>query len=475
MTPTSSGTFPRALALDAFRGYAILTMVLSGTIAFGILPGWMYHAQVPPPSHQFNPAIFGITWVDLVFPFFLFAMGAAFPFSIGKVLRKKNGKYKAVLNALNRGAQLTFFAIYLQHLYPWSISNPQNIRSWLTTLFAFALLFPMFMRLPGKYSSRLRAFVKVAAYGMAILLLLTTNYANNRTFSVAYSNIIILVLANMAIFGSLTYIFTAHNRLVRIAILPFIMAVFLGSTSEGSWVQWLFNFTPAPWIYKFYYLKYLFIIIPGSIAGEYLQTWIKSGTNTEQENRSEKPQAWKMLILSAILVVSNLYGLYTRQLGFNIFLTSGILFTGLYLLRQQKTNYSILWKNLFTAGAYLLMLGLFFEAFEGGIRKDSSTYSYYFVTSGLAFMSLIFFSVICDFFRWTAGSRFLVMSGQNPMIAYVSSSMLIMPIVSIVGITPYLSVLESNPWLGFLRGLLLTLLVTLANMFFTRIKWLWRT
>lgn len=60
----------RAYALDALRGYAILTMVLSATIAGSILPAWMYHAQTPPPDHVFDPNIAGLTWVDLVFPFF---------------------------------------------------------------------------------------------------------------------------------------------------------------------------------------------------------------------------------------------------------------------------------------------------------------------------------------------------------------------------------------------------------------------
>lgn len=59
----------RSCALDALRGYAIVTMVLSGAVVYGVLPGWMYHAQVPPPTHVFNPAAPGITWVDLVFPF----------------------------------------------------------------------------------------------------------------------------------------------------------------------------------------------------------------------------------------------------------------------------------------------------------------------------------------------------------------------------------------------------------------------
>ena len=69
----------RNQCLDALRGFAILAMVLSSSIAFGILPAWMYHAQVPPPYHVYKPEIPGITWVDLVFPFFLFSIGAAIP------------------------------------------------------------------------------------------------------------------------------------------------------------------------------------------------------------------------------------------------------------------------------------------------------------------------------------------------------------------------------------------------------------
>ena len=51
----------RAHSLDALRGYAIMTMILAATEAFGILPAWMYHAQEPPPTNVFNPQIYGIT------------------------------------------------------------------------------------------------------------------------------------------------------------------------------------------------------------------------------------------------------------------------------------------------------------------------------------------------------------------------------------------------------------------------------
>jgi len=466
----------RASALDALRGYAILTMVLSGTMATAILPKWMAHAQVPPPTFKFDPTIFGITWVDLVFPFFLFAMGAAFPFSIGKKLNEKNGRVKAILSALGRGVQLTFFAIFIQHMYPWVLSSPQDMSAWFTTLFAFALLFPMFMRLPDKYPQALRIGVKVAAYGLAIILLNVVTYANDRTFTLGFSNIIILVLANMAIFGSIAYIFTYKNRLARLAILPFVMAVFLGSTTEGSWVQWFYNFSPLPWMYKFYYLKYLFIIIPGTIAGEYLMDWMKNRQLENQENANERKIAGSMIAITVALVVCNLYGLFTRQLVLNLVLTTGLLSGGLYLLRKKETSAIELWNKFFKAGAYLLLLGLFFEAYEGGIRKDHSTYSYYFVCSGLAFMALIFFSVVCDFFQGSKKYfRFLVGAGQNPMIAYVGTNLLVMPLINILGLAPSLTWFDTNPWLGFLKGVITTVLVTLVTLFFTRIKWFWRT
>jgi len=466
----------RALSLDAFRGYAILTMVLSGTIAFGILPAWMYHAQTPPPTNEFDPSVFGITWVDLVFPFFLFAMGAAFPFSIGKRLEKGFSRWRVSLESIYRGCQLTFFAIFIQHLYPWVISSPQDYRAWLITLAAFALMFPMFMRLPCKMHGWMQNTIKFAAFGIGILILLTVNYANGRSFSIAYSNIIILLLANMAIFGSLIYIFTTKNKLARLAVLPFVMAVLLGKDTDGSWQQAVFNFSPVPWMYKFYYLKYLFIVLPGSIAGEYLLEWMgKNDANSNTGKNKKNKTAAVLILITVALIVSNLVFLLARMTIINLIVTSGLLIAGYFLLKPCKSIDEALWKKFFTAGAYLLMLGLFFEAFEGGIRKDHSTYSYYFVTSGLAFMALIFFSVICDYFRCNKSVSFLVKAGQNPMIAYVGASMVVTPILQIVGAGSLLDMMSTNPWLGFLRGVIITALVTLMAMFFTRIKWFWRT
>ena len=451
----------RAFSLDALRGYAIITMVLSGTIASGVLPGWMYHAQVGSRSNfAFDPSFYGITWVDLVFPFFLFAMGAAFPFSIGNKLEKGVSKLKIAWDCILRGFRLTFFAIFIQHMYPWVTSSPQDVRSWLLALSAFVLMFPMFMRIPVKMSKWLRGGIQLSAYMLGVFMLLTVSYANGREFSLSYSNIIILVLANMSIFGSLAYLFTANNKWARIAILPFIMAVFLGSKTDGSWVKVLMNYSPIPWMYSFYYLKYL---------KEWLQNRTEAASSLE-----EKRKIPLILLLTTGVIIFNLYGLYTRQLLLNLGGTVVILACIYWLLKTRSNNMDY-WRKLFVAGAYLLMLGLFFEAYEGGIRKDDSTYSYYFVTAGLAFMAMIVFSILCDIYKYRRLTRPLEMAGQNPMIAYVATNLVVMPMLNLIGVASCLAYLQQNAWLGFLRGVIITALATLIAIIFTKLKWFWRT
>lgn len=467
-------TTKRAYSLDALRGYAIITMILSGTVASGVLPGWMYHAQVGPRSNfAFDPTVLGITWVDLVFPFFLFAMGAAFPFSLGSKYEQGVSKWKLATESILRGIKLTYFAIFIQHMYPWVVSSPQDTSAWLIALCAFALMFPMFMRIPVALPGWARKVIEWSAFGIGIAMMLTIPYANDRAFSLSYSNIIILVLANMAIFGSLAYLFTVHNRWARIAILPFVMAVFLGSGTAGSWVKEVMNFSPLPWMYNFYYLKYLFIIIPGSIAGEYLRHWLQ-GESGSTSSPTERRRIPFILLLSIGIIVLNLYGLYMRYLVFNLLGTVVLLACLYYLLRAESNNMTY-WRRLFVAGAYLLMLGLFFEAYEGGIRKDHSTYSYYFVASGLAFMAMIAFSILCDVYRCKALTRPLEMAGQNPMIAYVAPQLVVMPALHLTGLANYLPLLEQSAWPGFFRGVIITTLALLIAIAFTKLKYFWRT
>ena len=96
----------RVYSIDALRGLAIIGMVLCSAIGFNSgLPAWMFHAQTPPPTYEFNPSIAGLTWVDLVFPFFIFSMGAAFPFAMRRRLDSGMRPWKMMLQLLHYQVQ----------------------------------------------------------------------------------------------------------------------------------------------------------------------------------------------------------------------------------------------------------------------------------------------------------------------------------------------------------------------------------
>ncbi|MCX6137745.1 MAG: DUF5009 domain-containing protein [Ignavibacteriales bacterium] len=225
----------RADAMDALRGLAVLLMILSGAIHYAVpLPAWMYHAQVPPPDFKFNPDLPGVTWVDLVFPFFLFSMGAAFPFALRKKVEQGIPAWKIVLQICQRGVLLAWFAIFIQHVKPYTLNPSPTAINWLTALLGFALLFPMLLRLPLTVKPVLRGGVKVAGYAAAVLLLALLTYPDGSGFSVGRSDIIIIVLANTALFGSLIWLCTMDNILPRLAILGILFALRLTQNVDGS-------------------------------------------------------------------------------------------------------------------------------------------------------------------------------------------------------------------------------------------------
>ena len=463
----------RALSLDALRGYAILTMVLSATIVYGILPGWMYHAQVPPPDHAFNPNLPGLTWVDMVFPSFLFAMGAALPFSVGKRLRKGASKLKLALNALWRGVKLTFFAILIQHFYPYMTGG--DLHSQLLAIFCFALLFPMYMRLPWEMPQWVRTAVQLGAMVIGATVMLCMSYPIDYDLNLHLhtSNIIILILANVSVFATLLFIFTFNSRTMRLVVLALLFGIILSAdTDPSSWAAWLMQATPADWLYVPAYLKYLFIVIPGSFAGEILLAHTEKMQSVP--DGTPRTKAWAIAAITLAIVVVNLVCLYCRLLTLNLALNVALLIAGYAVIRRGE-GYCALWRELFMAGALMLLLGLAFEPFEGGIKKDPVTFGYLFTTGGMSFMTLILLSVVCDYFKCHRSTSFLVMSGQNPMVAYVACDLLIYPILGICGLMQHLGFFSTSPWLGFLQGVLLTSLAVIVTMFFTRIKWVWRT
>ena len=620
---------PRAHALDALRGYAIITMVLSAMEAFSVLPRWMYHAQVPPPDHVFDPTIYGITWVDIIFPFFLFSMGAAIPLSLGRQHAKGESIMKLTWKTVQRWVKLTFFAIFIIHAFPFMLGYEQEWMRYAMPIFFFILLCLMFMPNPFGLSPYKARAITWSAYLVAVGFMLLQPYAGGAPFRLTDSDCIMLILANVSLTGSIIYLLTIGHPLRRLALLPFLVALFMAAHTANSWPALLIHTSWLPWLYLPAYQEYLLIIIPGTVAGEWIAQWLEKmkandtskglvdnyqkkneavlengnplkggrgavlengncvkndekvvlengnplkgggGAVLENENKvrtrseemkdKENSLALPVAFLSLALIVVNVVLLFGRHLVANLVATMVLTALSAWLLRSRRKagttgveaakqraasrdassqnaakqevsnreassqeaaerevssreassqeaakqevssreassqeaskqevynhrSSSItasptlhFWQRLSSAGAYLLLLGLCLESYEGGIRKDDVTLSYLFVTCGLAFYALLLLTVVCDHWhvRWLCAP--LEMVGKNPMVAYVSASMVIIPVLILTHIYPYIDALSSQPLTGFLKGVLLTTLCMALTAWFTHKRWFWKT
>ena len=88
----------RYLSIDVFRGFAVLAMMFVNTLAeFSTTPSWTKHADD-----------FGLTYVDLVAPFFILAIALTYKMSFNSSLRKE-GRIKTYTKFIRRyGAFLGF-------------------------------------------------------------------------------------------------------------------------------------------------------------------------------------------------------------------------------------------------------------------------------------------------------------------------------------------------------------------------------
>jgi predicted acyltransferase len=459
----------RTLSLDAFRGLAILMMVLSGVVPYRLLPGWMYHGQLPPPRHIFSPELAGITWVDLVFPMFLFAMGAAIPLALNRKFDTQTSTWERHRHILQRGLKLMVFAVFLQHIRPYTLNAGPDYFTWIQAILGLIVLFLLYsVKFP--FSLPIKVARGAGILGASVILV-TYTYPDGSGFTLGRSDIIILVLANMAIFGSWVWWLTREKPAMRYGIMALLAGLILSSTNEG-WVQVVWESSPVPTLFKFYYLKYLFIIIPGIFVGEWLRNWSPNPIYGSEKSGN----LILLLTISGILVtVVNIVGLYTRSVEITVILSVIIIVGQWYTLSRFDSEIPHIISKIIRFAGFFLFLGLCLEPFEGGIKKDVSTFSYYFVTTGLSIYILLFFMVFVDIKGKTKWFPFLVENGQNPMFAYVGMMNLIFPVLALTNLDLLTNKYFLDPWMGLLRGVIYIVLLAWITAKLTRRGYIWKT
>ena len=453
----------RIITIDILRGITIFAMILCANIGYySNLPAWMFHAQTPPPTYAFNPDVPGITWVDLVFPFFLFTMGAAFPLAMRKRLESGVSKWAVAGSLFKRWRPLTIFAIALGNAYQIGSSTQPAVVKGIFSIVLWGVMFLSLVRVKDEKKTKL--LNNTGMFMMIVMGVLATDWLG-LTLSRWSSDVIIMILANVAIFGGIIWMFTKDNIRLRWLVLLFIMALKALSSYTPQVLAWVPSLNCIGWFFSWGYLQYLVIAVAGSIVGDMLQRHSRSEEKTEIDGYHITAG-----IIALVAMLVQLWGLFTRHILAD-FIISAVLGAAFVAITWKRRN---ILSSLGCFGFAFMLVGIIFDPIDGGITKDHCNLAYMLTTTGMTALTGVF--VLALELKWNIKGRGLSGCGQNPMLAYGVTNFFTGPILAMLGIGAWLDTISlGSPFWGVIRGLVYTLLMVAVTCFFTKKKLFWRS
>ena len=445
------------MPLDFLRGLSIFGMVLSAIQPHGVMPGWMYHVQNPPPAHDLDMSVPGIGWVDMVFPIFIFCMGASIPFAKPSV----------------KGVFARFGMLWLfSYLYVFIISsNP-----WVT-LAGFAALFPLYMvfKNPPRFAGREVPVAAIRVVG--VLLVAAVIWVNHHFFaevlSVQRRGIIIFLLAFLYLFGSLIWLWTQQKKRLRWVIWLAILA-FTIITQQLGWPTTTYANPAIRWWFNVEYFYFLLLLVPSTFVGEMIKEKAGDSGELEQKDALVVParSKWLLAALCFVLVAWLLYAFYMQLYWWNVGL-SGIILLGILAYAKKVVPQ---WLPVLRVAAFMVYAGVLLEPYGGGIKKVPCTIQYCFAAGGMAMLLLYVAERICCGFRNGFITKVFEGAGKNPLMSYIAFNCMVLPLMELSGLI-YLYRMaypQGVHWAGFLRSVLVVLFTMWIVGLFTRKKIFWK-
>lgn len=341
----------RVASIDVFRGLTILTMIFVNDVA-GVrgIPWWMEH---------FPPEGDGMTFVDLVFPAFLFIVGMSIPFAMTKRRQKGDSPGTLWKHILTRTAGLLTLGVFMVNFHAFNEAlSGMNRSLWELLVFIFAML--VWNVYPAKTEKEAMRAKILRALGLAGLAACAAVFRSGTPESVSWMHTSwwgILGLIGWAYLTcSLLYYVWGSDRAALAGMIGFFIALFIGDASHAL---------DAP----LYYVKQ-FVAIGPHIGGH-------------------------AMITTAGMVTSSL-------------------FFGSWKDAAPKKR--ILWIAAF--GLVLLASGYLLRPLYG-ISKNAATPAWCLYSAGLCAWLFALLYWIVDVKKHVRWAGFVAPAGSNPLLAYI--------------------------------------------------------
>ncbi len=399
--PSAPPAAPARLAsLDAFRGLVILTMTLVNYLA-GVknIPAWAKH--MPQDAD-------GYTFVDVVFPGFLFIVGVAIPLALHKRMARGESLFLLLRRVLGRSASLLLVGVIMVNASCYSADATGLSKSlwFLLAMLAVVVLWTIYPADVPKTRQRLFLGLRLCAGAglLALLLVFRGKNADGQVVWLQHSWWGILGLIGWAyLVACLAYLVFRGSSVALMGVLGFLLALYIGDRHGVlHWLGPVHNFVGVG-------------AVLGSTAAD-VMIGVLVG-NCFVGNGASLPAAARV----------------------RFFLVFGL---GLYL-----------------AGMLLRPLH--------GINKVAATDSYALVTGGICCLSFLLVYGLMDVLAWRRWAAPLAPVGQNALLAYILPGILA-NFFAVFGLPGLLWQFGSG-WPGALNAGVLTLLVMALTWAATRI------
>ncbi len=423
-TLSQSSESSRIVSIDILRGLTIFIMIFVndiGELAHHIsVPLWLQHFHQPLPDGGKDWLANGMTFVDVVFPAFLFIVGMALPFSIGRRFERDEALPSILQHVLIRTVGLLIIGVFMVNSYMAPDGAMRFPQLWIVLMYVGVILtWNVVPRKPGRFRDRI---INLKIFGVLLLALLALVYKGGgeerALIELQTSWWGILGLIGWAyLVASICYILFRKDitgMLISTALLYTLFAVDRTEVFQGLWLRSKIDF--------------------GSMLGSHAAITCSGAAFGMMLIRTSSSDHCKRLRLALVF-------------SWGMFII-GIL---LYQLRGVLPNTFIINKNLATPPWCL-------------------------ISSAITIWAWIIIYWLSDIRGWTRWAGFLKPGGENPLFAYILQPLIYAIFALLGGIIGYAEIyhgLGANLWIGIGRALLLAWFVTwLAGSLKSRGVWL---